>query len=176
MAGYIILFVSFITRTRILPKWISLSMLLLNVISITLQQLKGLAATDPFNCFERSSIPFIPGSGKDFYVCIFVLSLCSFFFGPKTIFVIQICNFLGNLIFFSMRNIQWTRQFRIIDRIRYLFFPNDTVFRYFNYPVIFHNLLAAWNLLLAVETWLTEVVIWKRLTAPLSGELKVPQN
>ena len=40
MAGYIILFVSFITR--ILPKWTSLSMLLLIVISITLQQLKGL--------------------------------------------------------------------------------------------------------------------------------------
>ena len=25
----------------------------------------------------------------------------------------------------------------------YLFFPNDKVYRYFSYPVIFHNLLAA---------------------------------
>jgi len=130
-----------------------------------------MAATDPFNCFERSSVPFIPGSGKDFYVCIFVLSLCSLLFGPKNIICHKKCNFFGKLIFFSMRNIHWTRQFRIIDRIRYLFFPNDTVFRYFNYPVIFPNLLAAWNLLLAVETWLPEVVIWKRLTAPLPGEL-----
>ena len=34
----------------------------------------------------------------------------------------------------------------------YLFFPNDKVFRYFNYPVIFPNLLAASNVMLAVET------------------------
>jgi len=50
------------------------------------------------------------------------------------------------------------------------------VFRYFEYPVIFPNLLAASKLMLAVETWLTEVVITKRLTALLSGKVKVQEN
>ena len=30
--------------------------------------------------------------------------------------------------------------------------------------------------MLTVETWLNEVVITKRLTAPLSGKVKVPEN
>ena len=58
----------------------------------------------------------------------------------------------------------------------YLFFPNDKVYRYFNYLVIVPNHLAAWNLFLAVETWLTDVVITKRLTAPLPGKVKMPEN
>jgi len=34
-------------------------------------------------------------------------------------------------------------QFKVTFRNTYLFFPNDKVFRYFDYPVIFHSLLAA---------------------------------
>ena len=51
--------------------------------------------------------------------------------------------------------IEWTRQFRVIDSSGstlekiYLFFPNDIdldlLFRYFDYPVIFSNLLAAFQ-------------------------------
>ena len=44
------------------------------------------------------------------------------------------------------------RQFRVNIRKRYLFFPNGIVFRYFDYPVIFSNILAASNVMLAVET------------------------
>jgi len=50
------------------------------------------------------------------------------------------------------------RQFRVIDSSgtplekHISFFQNDKVFRYFNYPVIFPNLLAASNLLVAVES------------------------
>jgi len=58
----------------------------------------------------------------------------------------------------------------------YLFFPNGIVFRYFDYPVIFSNLLAAWNVMLAVKTWYIEVLITKCLTAPLYGKVKVPAN
>jgi len=54
-----------------------------------------------------------------------------------------------------------------------IFFRNDTAFRYSDYPVIFSNLLAASNLMLAVETLLTKGVITKRLTAPLPGKVKV---
>jgi len=57
-----------------------------------------------------------------------------------------------------------------------LFFPNDLVFRYFDYPDIFPNLLAALNLMLAVQTRLTEVKIMKRLTEPLPGKVKVPEH
>ena len=46
------------------------------------------------------------------------------------------------------------RQFRVTYIIRYLFFPIDKVFQYFNYSVMLSNLLAAWKLLLAFETWL----------------------
>ena len=55
-------------------------------------------------------------------------------------------------------------QLRILEKHIWCF-PNDIVNRYFYYPVIFPNLVAALNLMLAVETWLTEVVITKRLTA-----------
>jgi len=41
---------------------------------------------------------------------------------------------------------------------------------------MFPNLLAASNLMLAVETELTEVVITKRLTAPLPATVKLPEN
>ena len=58
-------------------------------------------------------------------------------------------------------------QFRFTFKKTYLFFPNDILFRYFDYPGIFPNLLAALNLMLAVKTWLTKVVITKRLTAPI---------
>jgi len=44
------------------------------------------------------------------------------------------------------------RQFRVTIYKTYLFFPNDIVFRYFDYPVTFPNLLAASSLMLAVET------------------------
>jgi len=54
--------------------------------------------------------------------------------------------------------------------------PNDIVFLYFDYPVIFPYLLAASKLMLAVETRLNEVVITKRLTAPLPGKVKVQEN
>ena len=81
-------------------------------------------------------------------------------------------------------NIQWTRQFRVIDnhghsRVSFrknLFFPKDIVFRYFDYPIISPSLFAASNLVLAVETWLTEVVITKCLASPLPGEVKVPEH
>jgi len=66
------------------------------------------------------------------------------------------------------------RQLRVNFKKRYLFFPNGIVFRYFDYPVLSSNLLAAWNVMLAVETWLIEVLITKCLTAPLHGKLKVP--
>ena len=76
--------------------------------------------------------------------------------------------------------IQWTRQFRVIDSSGstlekdIYFFPNGIVFRY--YPVIFSNLLAAWNVMMAVETWPIDVLITKCLTAPLHGKVKVPAN
>jgi len=68
------------------------------------------------------------------------------------------------------------RQFRVNFRKRYLFFPNGIVFRYFDYPVIFSNLLAAWNVMLAVETWYIEVLITKCLTVLLYGKVKVSAN
>jgi len=68
------------------------------------------------------------------------------------------------------------RQFRVNCRKRYLFFPNGIEFRYFDYPVIFSNLLDAWNVMLAVETWLIEVLITKCLTAPLHGKVKEAAN
>jgi len=55
-------------------------------------------------------------------------------------------------------------------------FLNNIVFRYFDYPVIFPYLLAASNLMLAVKTWLTKVVITKRLTVLLPGKVNVPEN
>jgi len=42
------------------------------------------------------------------------------------------------------------RQFRVTFKKTYIFFPKDTVFRIFDYPVIFPNLLAALNLMLAI--------------------------
>ena len=60
-----------------------------------------------------------------------------------------------------------------------MFFSNDIIFRYFDYPVTFPYLLVASNLMLAVETSLTEAVITtsKRLnTAPLPGKVKVRKN
>ena len=69
------------------------------------------------------------------------------------------------------------RQFRVTFRKTYLFFfRNDIVFQYSDYPVLFPNLLAASNLMLDVETLFTNVVIKKRLTAPLPGKVKVPEN
>ena len=73
--------------------------------------------------------------------------------------------------------VQWTWHFRVIDYSgplleKHIVCPNDIVFRYFYYPVIFPNLLAASNLMLPLETWFTEVVITKRLTAPLPGKWK----
>ena len=64
------------------------------------------------------------------------------------------------------------RQYRVNFRKIYLFFRNDTVFRYFDYPVIFRNLLDAWNMMLAVETWLIEVFIKKCLTSRFTGKWK----
>jgi len=66
------------------------------------------------------------------------------------------------------------RQFRVNFRKRNLFFPNGIVFRYFDYPVIFSNLLAAWNVMLAVETWLITYLITQCFSAPLHGKVKVP--
>jgi len=57
------------------------------------------------------------------------------------------------------------RQFRV-----------NLVFRYFNYPVIFSDLLTAWKVMLAVETWLIEVLITTCLIAPIHGKVKVPAN
>jgi len=76
--------------------------------------------------------------------------------------------------------IQWTRQFRVIDSSgspshkHFCFFQNVKVYRFIYYPVIFPNLLAAWNLLLVVKCWFTDVVITKRLTAPLPWKVKIP--
>ena len=54
-----------------------------------------------------------------------------------------------------------------------MFFPNDIVFRYFDYPDIFPNLLSALNLMLAIKTRLTKVKITKRFqTEPLTGKVK----
>jgi len=39
-----------------------------------------------------------------------------------------------------------------LEKHIWFFFPNDTVFRYFDYLVIFPNLLAASYFMLAVET------------------------
>ena len=91
-------------------------------------------------------------------------------------------NFYISTVLNSFKNstfIQRTRQFWVIDSSRsplektYLFFPNDKVYGNFNYNVIFPNLLAACNLILAVETWLTDAVITKRLTAPLPEKVKM---
>jgi len=85
------------------------------------------------------------------------------------LFIINSKNALYIKIHELVVQLQWTRQFRVIVsfgsstvsghrkfrvnfRKRYLFFPNGIVFRYFDYPVIFSNLLAAWNVMLAVET------------------------
>jgi len=57
-----------------------------------------------------------------------------------------------------------------------MFSANGKVYRYFNYPVIFPNLLAAWNLVLVVETWLTDPVITTRLTALLPGKVNMPEK
>jgi len=67
-------------------------------------------------------------------------------------------------------------QFRATFWQTNLFIPNDVVLIYFDYPVKFPNLLAASNLMLAVKTWLTAVVITKRLATPLSGKVNVPEN
>jgi len=52
------------------------------------------------------------------------------------------------------------RQFRITFRKTLLFSTNDTIFQYFDYPVIFPNHLSALNMILAVETCLIEVVTY----------------
>jgi len=67
------------------------------------------------------------------------------------------------------------RQFRVTFRKKHIFvclFLDDIEFLYFDYPVIFPYLLAALNLMLAVEIWLAEVVNTKRLTAPLPVKVK----
>ena len=80
----------------------------------------------------------------------------------------------------TQHNIQWTRHFRVIDSSgspshkHFCFFQNIKVCRFINYPVIFPNLLAALNFLLFVKFWYTEVVITKRLTAPLLWKVKIP--
>ena len=66
------------------------------------------------------------------------------------------------------------RQFRVTFAQTFLFFHNVKVYRLINYPVIFPNLLATWNLLLVVKFWFTDVVITKRLTAPLPWKVKIP--
>jgi len=75
--------------------------------------------------------------------------------------------------------IQWTRQFRVIDSSgspshkHVCFFKNVKVYRFIIYPIIIPNLLAAWNLLLIVKFLFTNVVIKKRLTAPLPWKVKI---
>ena len=54
----------------------------------------------------------------------------------------------------------------------FCFIQNVKEYRFINYPVIFPNLLAAWNLLLVVKFWFTDDVITKRLTAPLPWKVK----
>jgi len=96
----------------------------------------------------------------------------------KSISLCCLCPFFTWLLFKSTVNstVSGHRQFRVNFRKRCLFFPNGIVFRYFDCPVIFSNLLAAWNVMLAVETWLIDVLITKCLTAPLHGKVKVPAN
>jgi len=44
----------------------------------------------------------IPGSGKDFYVCFFVLLLlCFYFFVQNILFVMTFCNYFSNVKSFS---------------------------------------------------------------------------
>jgi len=58
-----------------------------------------------------------------------------------------------NTFRFSNSKVLGHQQFQApLENVLTLFFPNDIVFTYFDYPVIFPNLLAALNLVLAVET------------------------
>ena len=66
------------------------------------------------------------------------------------------------------------RQFHVTFRKKTMFFPNDRVVRYFDYPVLFPNLL---KFMLAVKTGFTEVARFtKRWTALLPGKVKLPEN
>ena len=62
------------------------------------------------------------------------------------------CSHVDDLTITVNLTVSGHRQFRVTFRKRYLFFPNDIVFRYFDYPVMFPNLLAASNFVFGVET------------------------
>jgi len=77
--------------------------------------------------------------------------------------------------------LQWTRQFRVIDSSgspSHKHCPFSRMSKYIDLLIILSfpksSLLAAWNLLLAVKFWFTDVVITKRLTTPIPWKVKIP--
>ena len=85
--------------------------------------------------------------------------------------------FLNTCMTYIYFNHKELDSFRVIDNSGSLLQkPFDVVFRYWDYSVIFPTPLAASYLLFVDETWVTKVVITKRLTAPLPGKVKVREN
>ena len=97
-------------------------------------------------------------------------------FADLSIFVL--CCFVFKIVYTTVNStVSGHRQFQVTFTKTYLFFSlNDIVFLYFDYPVIFPNLIAASKLMLAVQTWLNDAVVTKRLTAPLPGKVYIPEN
>jgi len=81
----------------------------------------------------------------------------------------------------KVRMLQWTRQFWVIDSSespleKNFFFPNDILFRYFDYPVIFPNLLAASKVMLCWLNLINQICYHEMLDCTASWESEITRK